>query len=201
MKMYGGEKSRFVECLCDCGNLVYKHFNNVRRGLSKSCGCMTSFLISKGISVHGMGSRKNKHPIYKAWRAMRARCYSKSYIGRKNYSEKGIIVCDEWKNNFMAFYEWAISNGWVKGLTLDRFPNKEGNYEPSNCRWATYAEQNMNRINTNFVTAFGETKHIQEWLKDLRCLVSYTALFYRLKRGMKPEEAICTPPKSSTKWL
>jgi hypothetical protein len=98
----------------------------------------------------------------------------------------------------MPLYNWAISNGSEKGLTLDRFPNKTGNYEPSNCRWATYLQQNMNRVNTNNVTAFGVTQHIQEWLKDVRCTVSYTTLFFRLqKQEMTAEEAICTPSKKS----
>lgn len=75
---------------------------------------------------------------------MNHRCYLKSDTNYKKYGARGIIVCDKWKNDFKAFYDWAMSNGYSDELTLDRIDNG-GNYEPSNCRWATYSQQNKNR--------------------------------------------------------
>ncbi len=72
------------------------------------------------------------------------RCYLESDTGFKKYGARGITVCDEWRNDFKAFYDWAMSNGYSDELTIDRI-NGKGNYEPTNCRWATYKEQNLNR--------------------------------------------------------
>ena len=78
---------------------------------------------------------------------MKTRCYNPNFIYYCNYGGRGIIICDEWLNDFKAFYEWAINNGYKEGLTIDRI-NNDGIYEPSNCRWITRAEQNRNQRKT-----------------------------------------------------
>lgn len=75
---------------------------------------------------------------------MKNRCYCEKAHGVERYKNRGITVCDEWRNSFDAFYAWAIANGYSDNLTIDRI-NNDGNYEPSNCRWATYKEQNNNK--------------------------------------------------------
>jgi len=82
--------------------------------------------------------------LYKSWEAMKSRCYRKSYRYFHRYGGRGIVVCDEWKNNAVAFIEWSLKNGYSDQLTLDRI-NNDGNYEPSNCRWVTRQENNLNR--------------------------------------------------------
>ena len=75
---------------------------------------------------------------------MKTRCYNPKFIYYNNYGGRGIKICDEWLNDFGKFYDWTINNGYKEGLTIDRI-NNDGNYEPSNCRWITRAEQNRNQ--------------------------------------------------------
>lgn len=97
--------------------------------------------------------------IYKIWVHMCSRCKNPK---EKNYYGKGISVCDEWKNDFINFYIWSINNGYEDKLTIDRI-NSEGNYEPSNCRWVTYKQQNNNNCMNRKITYNGETHTIGEW--------------------------------------
>ena len=76
-------------------------------------------------------------------------------------------MCDEWKNNFMSFHDWAISNGYTKDLTIDRI-DSDGNYEPTNCRWVTYQTQSINKSNNVYLTYSGETLTITDWAKKLK---------------------------------
>ena len=93
---------------------------------------------------------------------MKNRCYnqnSKRYVA---WGGRGIIVCDEWRNNFKAFYDWAMSHGYEEGLTLDRI-NNDGNYEPNNCRWTTIQEQNKNKRNVKLIIFDGKSQLLREW--------------------------------------
>lgn len=110
------------------------------------------------IVVHGLsGSR-----IYNCWVDMKRRCYNKRNKRYNQYGGRGIEVCQEWKDSFEQFYEWAMENGYDDSLTLDRI-DVNSNYCPSNCRWATRKEQMRNTTRNHYVTAFGETKTIAEW--------------------------------------
>lgn len=125
-------------CKCDCGNEVIVFSNNLRRGNTRSCGC----LKLENQTTHDLWGT----PIYRAWDNMRNRCYNKHYPGFKNWGGRGIIVCDEWKENFQLFYEYVskLEHYGEPGRSLDRIDN-DGNYEPGNVRWATRKEQTMNR--------------------------------------------------------
>ncbi len=132
------------------------------------------------------------HPLYDAWRNMKRRCYgdyknSKYY---KNYGGRGISVCAEWLNDFMTFYNWAINNGWVTGLTIDRADN-EGNYEPSNCRWVNRAFQLRNRRNNRMVTYKYLTMTAKDWAGALS--ISYAAFRKRLNKWGDDERAVSEP--------
>lgn len=110
------------------------------------------------IITHGL----SKTRIYSCWTDMKKRCYNPRNKRYANYGARGISVCEEWRTNFQAFYDWAINNGYRDTLTLDRLDVND-NYKPSNCRWATRVEQMRNTTRNHYVTAFGETKTIAEW--------------------------------------
>lgn len=99
-------------------------------------------------------------------------------------------MCDEWINNPQSFYDWAICNGYKKELTIDRI-NVDGNYEPSNCRWATKEEQDNNRRTNRRITYKGETKTLSQWAKKYN--INTTTLSDRLKTGMDIDEALNKP--------
>ena len=107
-----------------------------------------------------------EHPLYNVWKNMKKRCYNKNVYNYKSYGGRGIIVCDEWRNNFKAFYDWALNNDYEKGLEIDRVDN-DGNYEPSNCRFVTRSENQKNKrvygkIKIKHITKHGNGYKIQK---------------------------------------
>jgi len=115
--------------------------------------------------------RGYEHPIYTAWKNMRRRCYSLNFKQYSDYGGRGISVCSEWRSDFVSFLRWALDNGWEKGLTLDRI-NNDGNYEPKNCRWATWREQLTNTRRNHMIEYNGKTKTITEWSEELNIHVN-----------------------------
>lgn len=87
------------------------------------------------------------HPLYSVWMSMKARCRNPRNPSYVNYGARGIRVCDEWDEDFAAFFGWANNCGWTRGLHLDRI-DTNGHYSPQNCRFVTQAENNRNRRNT-----------------------------------------------------
>ena len=125
---------------------------------------------------------------------MKGRCYVKTYGEYKHYGAKGIKVCDEWRFDFMAFYNWSINNGYADHLSLDRI-DYCGNYEPNNCRWATSFQQANNRSNNVNLTNNGETHTISEWSRIVG--IKKGALQYRKYIGMSDEKILTTPIRGS----
>lgn len=126
------------ECQCECGNEVIVRGDALRSGLIKSCGCFKkdfAYGLGKGCATH----KQTKTRLYNIWGKMKSRCYKTSNNRYKNYGGRGITVCDEWKDDFPAFYEWAMANGYADNLSIDRIDNN-GNYCPSNCRWISLSE-------------------------------------------------------------
>lgn len=122
------------ECKCDCGCLKVAAARLLETGNTTNCGC------DHGRPTHHMSSSR----LYSVWSEMKNRCKSPKCKGYVNYGGRGIKVCEEWVNSFEAFRDWALSHGYKQGLSIDRIDN-DGNYEPSNCRWATWSEQMRNR--------------------------------------------------------
>ena len=137
----GKRKSREIIwcCKCDCGNKLESRGPNLRLGNTKSCGCLNMERIYKhGDAINGPTR------LYRSWIAMKQRCLNVNNIAYKYYGGRGIRVCDEWENDYLAFKEWASVNGYANNLTIDRI-NNDGNYKPSNCQWITQAKNNQKR--------------------------------------------------------
>lgn len=145
-------------CRCECGN--YKSINaySLSKGITQSCGCLQRKQTSKANKTHGMANTR----IYNIWCKMKERCYKRNSIEYHLYGGRGISICNEWKNDFKSFYEWAVKNGYSDSLSIDRI-DVNGNYEPTNCRWATSYEQNSNKRNNVVIEKNGERHTLSEW--------------------------------------
>lgn len=124
---------------------------------------------------------------------MKARCHNPRNKRYDRYGGRGITICDEWRDSFEAFRDWAMANGYQENLTLDR-KDTDGNYCPENCKWATQKEQQNNRSNNVKVEYHGETMSLKQWAE--KAGIDYSCLYARLNRGWTFEKAISTPSRS-----
>lgn len=122
---------------------------------------------------------------------MKGRCLNPADRAYHNYGGRGIRVCDDWLE-YPAFSVWAKANGYTDDLQIDRIDN-DWHYEPSNCRWTTHQQNQLNTRQNRLITAFGETKPLAEWLRDPRCVNGREAVRCRLKSGWPPEKALTVP--------
>ena len=135
--------------------------------------------------------------LYNIWRGMRKRCYCPTYYAYPQYGGRGIGICEEWRS-FESFYKWALENGYSPSLSIDRIDNN-GNYEPCNCRWATWKEQGNNRRTTVLVTYNGKTQSVTMWAEEIG--IPRETLRGRLNRGkMSIEEALTAQKNQITRW-
>jgi len=188
----GERKNRNVvwHCRCDCGNELDVRSGDLVSIHTTSCGCYQRQRAAEVNTVHGMTREETFHSIYWAWCSMLQRCENPDNKGYKNYGFRGIKVCDEW-HKFIPFCDWALANGWQKGLQLDRI-NNNGNYEPCNCRWATPQENNRNRRNNHMITFAGKTQCLAAWSDDTG--IGYFTLRNRINRDRWPIERALTEP-------
>lgn len=188
-KVIKNNKLRYMyECKCDCGNIVIRESNTLREDHICSCGCYKGGVQNK---KHGLWSYDNK--LYAVWQTMKARCYRQNKTKFYAYGGRGIKICNEWKNDFENFYNWAINNGYKEGLSIDRI-DVNGNYEPSNCQWVTNKKQARNKRNNVFIEFNNEKHCLSEWAEILN--INYKVLHNRLYKGWSIEKAFNTPLRS-----
>lgn len=178
-------------CQCDCGNSPTVISYNLISGKAKSCGCLQRELAAKqgkNNTKHGNSRRSGSTRLYAIWNNMKARCTNPKTEGYERYGGRGITICNEWINDFTSFLEWAMENGYNDELTIDRI-DSNGNYEPSNCRWATKKVQSNNRSSNRIVEINGNRKTLAEW-SDYSG-ISLQTLCHRLNHlGWKEEDLL-----------
>lgn len=168
-------------CRCECGKTIVAKGKYLRNGSTTHCGCNKTY------------SYRLSYPrIYRIWENMKDRCFNLNNERSKDYGDRGITVCDEWKNSFETFAIWALENGYEENLSIDRI-DVDGNYEPSNCRWITMFEQMSNMRKNVYVTYKGRTETLSEWCRLLN--LKYSTVAYRLKSGWSVEDAFEKPPQ------
>lgn len=190
----GKNKSLLWNCVCDCGREVVIDGLYLRSGDTKSCGCYRKECASKRMSTHKM----SKTRLYRVWAGVKNRCYNENASNYKYYGAKGITMCDEWKDSFESFRNWAIASGYNENArpqecTLDRIDNNSG-YSPNNCRWANHQEQCNNQSSNKIIAFNGESHSMSEWADVIG--MEYTTLRARIRRGMSISEALTKPVRS-----
>ena len=183
--------NRVIHCLCDCGNEKNMLLRDVRKGTSKSCGCLQKEVAKEQHMSHGFSRTR----LYKLWHGMKQRCFNPKDPAYDIYGGKGITVCGEWKDDFLAFREWALSHGYKDGLTIERVDNDKG-YGPDNCTWIPWNDQAKHTSRVRQIVLFGETKSFSDWLKDDRVSISDEGYYRRIKRGLSVEDALLTPSRN-----
>lgn len=171
------------KCKCDCGSITLVTTSNLNANRVKSCGCLRIDQLIKRSTTHN----QRHTSLYEVWKSIKQRCLNPQSKAYKNYGGRGICICDEWKNNFENFYKWSISNGYTKGLTIDRIDNNS-NYSPQNCRWVTRLQQANNKRNTIYLTINNKTDSLSNWLRVYN--VNRSTYMTRIKYGKTPEQAL-----------
>lgn len=173
-------------CRCDCGTERILKSIVIRRGISKSCGCLKREGLINRSTKHGHATNGISQ-TYHSWAGMIARCTDTNHSSFNRYGGRGITVCERWLQ-FDAFL--ADMGERPKGTTLDRI-NGEHGYEPSNCRWATAKDQARNKRNNYRITISGVTRCIAEWA-EMRGLHK-DLIWERRQRGWSDVDAVMTP--------
>ena len=171
-------------CLCECGKTTKVPTCRLTMGKVKSCGCLKR-------ESRNFTHKMSKTRLYNIWIDMKKRCYDKNCKSFKDYDQRGITVCDQWRKDFVSFMNWSIENGYSEELTIDRIDGELG-YSPENCRWANSITQNNNRKNSVFIEYNGEVKTIAEWCRYYG--KEYKIVYQRIKTlGWDFEKAIFAP--------
>lgn len=170
-----GNKRTFWRCKCDCGKETVVSASHLKDGHTKSCGCLHRELAKELHTEHGQSGTR----LYNIYMLMKRRTGDERDKEYKDYGGRGIKICDEWENDFNAFYNWSINNGYSEDLTIDRI-NVNKNYSPDNCRWATRKEQANNRRTNRNISYNGETHNIRQWAEKLG--INYNTLSSRINK-------------------
>lgn len=171
----GKDRQALWLCQCDCGNNCIVYASNLRKGHTKSCGCLQKEATSIANTTHGHRHSK----LYGVWNSMIGRCHRKNNDSYPHYGGRGITVCDEW-HSFDKFLSWALEAGYKEGLSIDRVDNNRG-YSPSNCRWVTMCIQANNKRSNRYIEHDGSSHTVAEWANILG--IKEATLRKRLNEG------------------
>lgn len=180
-------------CCCDCGSRKVIAGASLKRGLTNSCGCIRKQVMKKRQTKHGFSKKER---LYGIWLGIKSRCLNKNEPAYKGYGGRGITICDEWLNDYLAFRNWSLANGYKNNITIDRKDNN-GNYEPSNCRWTTQKIQANNTRTNHLITLDGKTRTLSEWSEDVG--IKRETIAMRLRLGWSNKEALSIKPKYGSK--
>lgn len=173
----------YWQCLCDCGARSVVQSGDLCNGTSRSCGCLAFEMFMKRSTTHG----RSQMVEYRIWIGMKNRCFNPKFPPYRRYGAKGVSVCSRWASSFTAFLE-DMGRRPSPRHSVDRFPNRQGNYEPGNCRWATPKEQSRNKVTNRFVVVANERMTIAE--ASERYGVRSDTICKRLNRGWPDGRAV-----------
>ena len=182
-----GKRNEIIaHCRCDCGSEKDVFWQHLADGRVKSCGCLNRELTAKrghdNARHGGCGTR-----LYRIWSCMKQRCHNHHHVHFANYGGRGIAVCPEWRGDFAAFREWAMSHGYADTLSIDRIDNDRG-YSPDNCRWADALTQGNHRKANRVLTVAGQSHTVSEWARLAG--IGKTTIKERLRRGWSEARAV-----------
>lgn len=188
-------KSLWVKVKCKiCGKVVSKSISRmtdtIKRGYPNTCGCIIK-------SSDGDNAVCNRHRLYSIWNNIIGRTECKNSHVYKYYGGRGIAVCSEWRNSYLAFKEWALNHGYKDNLTIDRI-DVNGNYEPFNCRWVDIKEQSKNKRNNVMYTIDGVTKCLQDWCEYYK--INRNTVNKRLKLNWDIKRALTQPIRKNNHY-
>lgn len=179
------------KCICDCGAEKIVETGGLSTGSVRSCGCLRRDATAQRFTKHGATKGRKWSPEFSAWQGMLGRCsdHSKNFLW---YGARGISVCPRWQESFENFLA-DMGERPSSRHSLDRI-NNDGNYEPSNCRWATTVEQGNNRGNNHYLTYKGVEMTLTQAIRSAGNIVDGPTCRYRIRRGWPVDAAVETPP-------
>jgi len=172
---------------CDCGKEKIVRGNHLTSGKIQSCGCLQKKIASVVNITHGDTRDYQTPRLYRIWANMKQRTSNPNHNKYLYYGGRGIRVCREWWNRYVAFRDWALCHGYNDSLSIDRIDNDKG-YFPENCRWANQKEQCRNNHRNHLLTIGKETLTLIEW--SIKTGINESTLRSRLKCGQSPEQAL-----------
>lgn len=193
------QNKRMALCSCDCGNKIVVNLGKFWMGKAKSCGCISKEHLRR-MAIDRTIKLPFYHNLKSVWHKMIYRCYNPKSNNYSIYGKMGVMVCKEWRNDFMPFYNWAMANGWKPGLEIDKDILGGKLYGPNTCIVVTTKVNGYNKSTNIFVSFQGEKISIAE-LAD-RFNKPYETVRHRISnKGMTAEEAITKPIKSYKRHL
>ena len=193
IRRYVGATHVIWACRCDCGKISNVAAGQLRSGGSRSCGCQKARWCAEANIKHGNNRSRSVGvtPEYRAWSKIKERCHNPSDHAYLRYGARGIVMCEEWRNDFSAFLR-DMGPRPSPDHSIDRKRNDLG-YFKANCRWATRLEQANNKTDNVWLEAFGRRQTVAQWAREVKIKVG--TLQRRMKLGWDTERALTTPAR------